>query len=406
MNIKRLKNIVTRHLPTLLRVELSRRFPSTYDLLKIRPTSAWINVTDNCNMRCIMCNQWKNDQKNELSTEEWKSVLDQLASLGVRELCFGGGEPLLVRDLHLLIKHSKSLGIDTGITTSGYLLNERKLEELLEAGVSNVTISIDGVGEGYEKIRRREWKNVLNGAELLSKAKKERGLNVILGFVLMKPTLDNYADVQALAKRLDLPMVVSLVDTTPFLFQLPENSNENWIGPSSVPRLNAVQRQMMDYKEEDTTHSYNSFADIDFFESYFKDPLQKDIPCTVSQVRIMINGMGEVYGGCWSMGAFGSVRDQKLKEIVESKKYVTAHRNMFYKRCPGCSCGYATSNRYDLPMQVKETSYRMFPWLRSRIATARGFAAGAPVTPTTNGTAIPIAEEAKAEAKKDPSLVS
>ncbi len=361
MNIKRIRNIVFRHLPTLLRVEMLRRFPSLYSRLAIKPSSAWLNVTDNCNMRCIMCNQWEENKKGEMSTDEWIKVLNQLAAMGIKELCFGGGEPLLVRDLPLLIEHGRTLGIDMGITTSGYLLSERKLDELLGAGITNITISIDGVGEGYEKIRRREWKNVHEAVQRLSAAHHAGKVKVVIGFVLMKPTLENYAAVQALAKELDLPLVTSLVDTTPFLFKLSENKNENWVGPSSMAQLNDVQQVMRNYKADKPAAIYNSFADIDFFESYFKEPLQAGVPCTVSQVRIMINGMGEVYGGCWSMGHFGSVRQKPLAEIIASDRYVKAHKAMFYKKCPGCSCGYATNNRYYLPMQVKELKNRIRP---------------------------------------------
>lgn len=379
MTFKKLRNIVTRHLPTLARVEATWRFPALYDRFRVRPSSAWLNVTDNCNMRCIMCNQWQETKKNELTTDEWKGVLDDLGKLGVKEVCFGGGEPLLVRDLPSLIKHARARGMDAGITTSGYLLNERKLEELLEAGISNVTISIDGVGEDYERIRRREWKNVANALELLSAEKKKSGLPVILGFVLMKPTMRNYSAVQELARRLDFPVVTSLVDTTPFLFQLPENQNENWIGPSSIPELKNVQRDMVAFKDDDAGNLYNSYADVDFFESYFKDPLQAKIPCTVSQMRIMINGMGEVYGGCWSMGHFGSIREKPLRDIVNSEKYRNTHRDMFYKRCPGCSCGYASSNRYAAGMQWKEILYRALPGRKKSIyAQSAGIAPAIP----------------------------
>jgi len=394
MKIKKLRNILFKHLPTLLRVETMRRFPSTYESLKIRPTSAWINVTDNCNMKCIMCNQWETTKKGEMTTDEWKNAMSQLAEMGVKELCFGGGEPLLVRDLNLLIKHGRDLGMDVGITTSGFLLTQAKLDELLEAGMSNVTVSIDGIEEGYEKIRRRDWKNVLRGVEVLAKANKEKGLPVIIGFVLMKPTLNNYAGVQALAKKHGLPIVTSLVDTTPFLFQLPENKNENWIGPSSTPELNKIQNQMVEYKNEDTSNIYNSFYDIDFFESYFKEPLQSKTPCTVSQVRVMINGMGDIYGGCWSMGTFGSLREKSLKEIIHSEKYQSTHKKMFYKDCPGCSCGYSTSNRYYLPAQIKETLFRIFPWSKKRKVATNGIAPVA-INGKSNKTPanIPIQEE-------------
>jgi hypothetical protein len=67
------------------------------------------------------------------------------------------------------------------------------------------------------------------------------------------------------------------------------------------------------------------------------------------------------------MGSFGNLKDKPLKEIVSSPEYKKAHRNMFFKNCPGCSCGYPKNLRYYLPYLIKEAEYRIFPFTRSRV---------------------------------------
>jgi MoaA/NifB/PqqE/SkfB family radical SAM enzyme len=367
MQLKTLKTLFFNHAPFLARVELMRQMPATYNLLRIKPVNAWLNVTDNCNMRCVMCNQWKETKENELSIEEWKGIIKQLAETGIKNVQFGGGEPLLVKHLNQLIAYGKSLDLKMGITTSGFLLTKRRLEELLAAGIDQISISIDGTGEAYEAIRRRRWSNVHEAAKLISEAQKANKLIARMGFVLMDKTLDNYKDVQELAQQLELPLFISLVDSTPFFFQLDENANENWIESSSFEQLKAVQKQMVSVKDANPNSLEIKYSDIDFIDSYFKDPVQSKVACTSSQTRVMINGSGDVYGGCWSMGNFGNLREQSLKSILQSQKYLSAHKDMFYKNCPGCSCGYSENNSHSLSKQVKEFSYRLKPALKEKI---------------------------------------
>lgn len=368
MKLQTLSTFLAKKMPSLLWIHAMKRIPLLYKIRSpLNPISAWINLTDNCNMGCIMCNQWQNEKTGEMTTKEWIDVISQLHSAGIKSIVFGGGEPLLFKELDKVVAHGHSLGIRMGITTSGYTLTERRLHELLDAGVTYFSISIDGVGESYEKIRNRKWENVLRAAKLLATAKKQRNLEAGIGFVLMKQTLNNYRQVEELANSLDLPLHISLLDSTPFFFQVNSNSTDSWIGKELEKELSQVQQQMIQTKNIRGRQLENSFADIDFIASYFRNPLQPKIPCSVSQARVLINGMGEVYGGCWSMGHFGNLHQQSLTSIIHSKKYTETHKEMFYKDCPGCSCGYNDNNYNDLPTQIKEAKYRLFPKSRNRI---------------------------------------
>jgi MoaA/NifB/PqqE/SkfB family radical SAM enzyme len=368
---RRLGTILTYNLPLLAKVELRRLFPKLYDAVEIRPDMAWLNPTDNCNMRCIMCNQWRETKTNELTLFEWKGVIDQLAAAGIKKIGVNGGEPLLRKDLPDLFAHAKSHGMAISLITSGYLLDEKRLEALLAAGVGHVTISIDGVGEQYERIRGREWARVEKAAELLGAAFRAGRVDATIGFVIMRQTLGHLPDLRAFCQRVGLPLNFSLVDSTPFFFQIPENDmaaqNSNWVGPKDKPKLQHIQRQLLEMKGQDYRSVTGRYANIDYITHYFKDPLQAKIPCTVSQVRVLINSRGEVYGGCWSMGGWGSLRDKSLREILDSRAYREAHKAMFRKQCPGCSCGYGTNLLYYLPLTVKDQLWRVLPPLRASI---------------------------------------
>ncbi|MFA6091809.1 MAG: radical SAM protein [Elusimicrobiota bacterium] len=369
--LRRAKNILFTDLPILAKTEILRRFPGLWGILRLRPTSVWINPTDNCNMRCIMCTQWRETKTGELTTAQWKDVLTQCRKLGIRSVGFNGGEPLLRKDLPEITAFASGLGMECSLITSGFLLDAVRLESLLSAGLRRLTLSLDGVGEDYERIRGREWGRAEQAARLAAQAHREGRLEANIGFVAMRQTLANFDKLQAFAAELDLPVMVSLVDSTPFFFRLPDNlrgqQQGTWVGPEQNAQLRAFQQKLVQMKSRSPRSLANAYTDIEYMGRYFSAPLQAEIPCSVAQLRILVDSQGHVHGGCWSLGAYGSMLESSISEILASPKALNAHRAMFYKRCPGCSCGYTTSVRYSLASQLRECLYRFSPSARSRI---------------------------------------
>lgn len=118
------------------------------------PVTAVWEVTMGCNMRCRHCGSSCSEPlPDELWSEEAFDVISQMAELGLRWVTLSGGEPLIRPDICQLIRHLKSKNIGANIITNGWLL-ESKAEELKEAGVSTVAISIDGPPEVHDSIRR------------------------------------------------------------------------------------------------------------------------------------------------------------------------------------------------------------------------------------------------------------
>ena len=365
--LTQLRNALTYYAPLMVKAEVIRRVPSAYAWLPMRPLYAGLNLTDNCNMRCIMCNSWRSHSAEELTAQEWKDIIRQLKDQGIRFVGFAGGEPLLRKDLPSLIAYATSLGLHTELTTSGYLLDEARATALFAAGLKSVVISIDGVGEAYEAIRGREWRRVEQACEILARVHRQGTVQVVIGFVLMKPTLDHVEAVKALSARLGLPLVISLLDASTYLFQLEENAQTFWIRDAADKRrLADIQRSLVRSKETTGTVREN-YATIEWFAKYFEDPRQPQLPCTVSQTRILIDSHGKVFGGCWAMGDYGCLRNQSLREILRSPKYRAAHQKMFAKQCPGCSCGYKVSLGLSLPTRLRELRLRWSKRLRNQV---------------------------------------
>ena len=115
-----------------------------------------ISVTDRCNFRCVYCmpkevfgRDYRFLPRRELLTfEEIERVARTFVELGVRKLRITGGEPLLRRDLELLIERLTGIdeGLDVTLTTNASLLAQ-KAQALADAGLSRITVSLDSLDD-------------------------------------------------------------------------------------------------------------------------------------------------------------------------------------------------------------------------------------------------------------------
>ncbi|MQA92035.1 MAG: GTP 3',8-cyclase MoaA [Gemmatimonas sp.] len=120
-----------------------------------------ISVTDKCNLRCVYCMPeeglpWL--RKEELLTyEEIVQIVREMAPLGLRRLRITGGEPLVRRDLASLVRMLRSIdGIDDIALSTNAVLLDGVAEELREAGVDRLNVSLDSlIPERIDSIARR-----------------------------------------------------------------------------------------------------------------------------------------------------------------------------------------------------------------------------------------------------------
>ncbi len=79
----------------------------------------------------------------ELTTDEWRAVLDKCWQAGIPHVTFTGGEPTLREDLPLLIEHAEKLGMVCGLLTDGAALAKKKyLEQLLQTGLDHILLTL------------------------------------------------------------------------------------------------------------------------------------------------------------------------------------------------------------------------------------------------------------------------
>jgi MoaA/NifB/PqqE/SkfB family radical SAM enzyme len=109
------------------------------------PRFITISPTYRCQCRCVHCcaRASERDHRNELTTEEVKAVIDQAKRLGVLQVTFSGGEPLLRGDIVELVRHAHDAGLLTRLNTNGLLLDRERVRQLKRAGLTQGAVSID-----------------------------------------------------------------------------------------------------------------------------------------------------------------------------------------------------------------------------------------------------------------------
>lgn len=116
------------------------------------------NCTWRCNLKCVHCYSHSRDGSRQpvLSTEQAKSLIEQIADFGCPVLLFSGGEPLLREDLFDLIAYAGRKGIRTVLSTNGTLITRQTAERLASLSVSYVGISLDGSADFHDHFRQVE----------------------------------------------------------------------------------------------------------------------------------------------------------------------------------------------------------------------------------------------------------
>ncbi|WP_028644218.1 GTP 3',8-cyclase MoaA [Nocardioides sp. URHA0020] len=159
-------------------------------------TDLRVSLTDRCNLRCSYCMpaeglDWLPDDSVLNDDEVVRLVRIGVEQLGIREVRFTGGEPLVRRGLVDIVRRTHDLGVETSLTTNALGL-ARMAEALAAAGLDRVNVSLDSVrAETFHQITRRDrLKDVVAGLE----AAQAAGLGPVkINAVLMRGVNDDQA---------------------------------------------------------------------------------------------------------------------------------------------------------------------------------------------------------------------
>ena len=132
------------------------------------PVVVW-NSTKTCNLKCRHCYMESDSRKynDELTTDEAKKFIDDLAEFNVPVLLFSGGEPLIRPDFFELAEYAATKNVRPTLSTNGTLITREVAQRIKDIGVGYVGISLDGLKEINDKFRGVEgaYEKAMKGIE-------------------------------------------------------------------------------------------------------------------------------------------------------------------------------------------------------------------------------------------------
>lgn len=285
------------------------------------PLSVHIDLTMRCNERCIHCYRVV-EGRPELTTEELKALLDDVARAGTLYLTFSGGEIFLRKDLLELIEYARRQHFDVRLKSNALLVTAEVAARLHALGVRQVDISIysadPAVHDWVTKVPGSLARS-LEGAALL----RDAGITVKLNCPLMKQNVGQYKDIRLLAERLGVgsgfdPMITAKNDgdTSPMALritrrELAEVLQDPALNPSCGTAAPAVEGGVR--------------ADLD------------EVPCGASHNACYISAYGDVMP-CVAMPlACGNVRDTPFAEIWHRSPEMLRVRSIRIRDLHTCS---------------------------------------------------------------------
>jgi pyrroloquinoline quinone biosynthesis protein E len=165
------------------------------------PLALIAELTHRCPLHCVYCSNPLELQSRrlELSTEVWSRVLGEAAEAGVLQVDFTGGEPLARPDLVELVRAARAAGLYVSLITSGLPLDERRLAELVNAGLDHLQLSFQGAQE--EAASEIAGTRALDQKLQVIKWMRAHRIGFTLNFVIHRQNLDRLEEMISLGEE-------------------------------------------------------------------------------------------------------------------------------------------------------------------------------------------------------------
>jgi len=275
---------------------------------------AW-EVTEVCNSNCLTCLRRETAPPGELNTDEGLSLLDQAADSGTLSISFTGGEPLIRRDLPLLIRHASHRGLHTSVSTNGILLKGNRLEDLLTSGLRTIYLSLDGARpETNDRLRgvRGGHQRVLDAAAEVLERRAGHVPRVFFNMTVSRANVDELPLMADLAVKTGIDGLT--IQPAQIFGQVGlEPDRELTLGAEDADRLASKLRIIKE------THGAilplpNSY--LTKMGRFVMDPNTiLSIPCVAGYLHAVVGSTGDVYPCPVEFASMGNMKENSLAEI-------------------------------------------------------------------------------------------
>lgn len=167
-----------------------------------QPLDGQIDLSYRCNFNCIHCYcKGLEDSEEELTTAQWRTILDEIRREGCVYLTLTGGEPLIRDDFLELYAYARNRGFIITILTNGFFLRGKILDYLAKSPPFFIEVSLNGISRNtYETITgvAGSFARVLENIKKI----KQKGLPLLIKSVCLKQNKDEIPRIKLFADKL------------------------------------------------------------------------------------------------------------------------------------------------------------------------------------------------------------
>lgn len=170
----------------------------------LRPRVIAWESTVACNLACVHCRACAQTEPapDELTTEEMKALLDDIASFSSPIFIISGGEPLMRKDVFEVARYARMRGLRVAMSPNGTLITDAVAREMAASGIARVSVSIDGSGPAQHD-GVRGVAGAFDAAMEGLAACRANSIGFQLNTTVMRQNLEDLPDIQRLALRLE-----------------------------------------------------------------------------------------------------------------------------------------------------------------------------------------------------------
>jgi radical SAM protein with 4Fe4S-binding SPASM domain len=300
------------------------------------PIAAGLELTHRCNLACIHCyvNLAPNDreaQRRELTTEEWKRVIDQCADAGVLWTTLSGGEPLLRPDFCEIYEHAHGRGLVMTVYSNATLITERHLELWRRCPPRTVEITQYGwTQETYDRVTDAgaQHDRFQRGLQRV----RDAGVKVTLKAIAMRASAHELHDIAEFARR----------EQMPFRYDSILSARIDGGRKPLAQRLSPAEVAAIDATERDRGHQFANYCSAPTNEPVHDD---RKYRCGAGVNTIVVDPYGKMHVCELSRRpGWDVLRDGLERGFYEAFTAIRAEKRQDTDGCGSCPTAVACSN--------------------------------------------------------------
>lgn len=305
-----------------------------------KPSEVHLSITDDCCLRCKMCNIWQLKEKEKqppLDLEQAKKIIDRLSDwLGHFNLTFAGGEPFFNQDFINIIKYAKTKNIVTSTNSNAFIITPVLAKKIAQSGLDKIFFSLDGLSTEHDYVRgkKNSYQRVLNAIAYLQT--EEKRPQIYLNTVISQNNLHQLKSLLKLAKKQQVAGINFQVLMPNFASPYQANWFENnplW--PKNKTQIKKNIQELKSLKKSYGSFILNSTSDIEHFGQFLLDPqqYQDHQACFVGLNNIMVDTSGKIRL-CYEMPAIANIFKDRAEDFWQGKKAIQVREKIAHCQRP------------------------------------------------------------------------